>query len=486
MTGDLSAQTQPANTTDLLKALSLEELGNLVVTSVSRRPEELSTVASAIQVITQDDIRRSGATRLPEVLRLATNLEVAQLDSSQWAISARGFNSPLANKLLVLIDGRTVYSPLFAGVFWDAQDVVLEDIDRIEVISGPGATLWGANAVNGVINITTKSARETQGLFLEGGGGTELQGFGTVRYGVPITPDASFRIYGKSAARDSMELGSGVDAANAWRIRQGGFRLDWDRSDANTFTFQGDLYQDYNVSPKPSDPRTSGGNVIGRWSHTFSPASDLTLQLYADRIHKISPGSYDDVLATYDADFQHRLPTVRQHVVVWGASYRLIKDDFGPGSLAFVPRRLTQHTFSAFAQDEIALAPDRLVLTLGTKIQRDAYTGLELQPSVRLAWTSSARHTLWTSISRAVRTPSRLDRDLIVLPFSAGGPDSNRKNCWPTRSDTVHGSTSDSLLPSRPTTTTTTRSAARNRHSRRRRFRRCSPTGRRANRTGWS
>src|SRR5216117_439161 len=213
---------------EALKKLSIEQLMNLQVTSVSKRPERLSQTASAIQVITQEDIRRSGASSLAEALRLATNLQVAQVDSSQWAISARGFNSTAANKLLVLIDGRTVYTPLYAGVFWDVQDTLLADIDRIEVVSGPGGTLWGANAVNGVINIITRSAAETQGLYLEGGGGSELRGLGGLRYGGQLTPQLHYRVYGKYFDRDSTVFANGADATNQWHLGQGGFRLDWD------------------------------------------------------------------------------------------------------------------------------------------------------------------------------------------------------------------------------------------------------------------
>src|SRR5213594_782090 len=226
---DTSAQ-RPDSTlsAEALKKLSIEQLMNLEVTSVSKRPERLSQAASAIQVITQEDIRRSGAASLPEALRLASNLEVAQVDSRQWAISARGFNSTTANKLLVLIDGRTVYTPLYSGVFWDVQDVLLEDVERIEVISGPGATLWGANAVNGVINVTTKTAKDTQGLLVSGGGGTELRDFVGIRYGGELSSNLHYRVYGKYFDRDSAVLPSGRDASDDWQMGQGGFRLDWD------------------------------------------------------------------------------------------------------------------------------------------------------------------------------------------------------------------------------------------------------------------
>src|SRR5437763_2525022 len=248
---------------EALKKLSIEQLMNLQVTSVSKRPERLSQTASAIQVITQEDIRRSGASSLAEALRLATNLQVAQVDSRQWAISARGFNSTTANKLLVLIDGRTVYTPLFSGVFWDVQEVPLQDIDRIEVISGPGATLWGANAVNGVINVITKDAKDTQGLLLSGGGGTEQHGFGTVRYGAALGSRVRARIYGRGFDRDATMRTNGQDAADDWYLGQGGFRIDWEASSASRATLQGDLYDGRISQPGPgADIAVSGGTRL--------------------------------------------------------------------------------------------------------------------------------------------------------------------------------------------------------------------------------
>src|SRR6058998_3306480 len=251
-------------TAQALKTLSIEQLMNLEVTSVSKRPERLAQTASAIQVITQEDIRRSGASSLPEILRLATNLQVAQVDSRQWAIGARGFNGTTANKLLVLIDGRTVYTPLFSGVFWDVQEVPLADIDRIEVISGPGATLWGANAVNGVINVITKDAKDTQGLLLTGGGGTELQGLGTARYGGALGSSGRYRIYGRGFARDAMALPSGQDSTEDWHLWQGGFRMDWDAATVNRVTLQGDLYDGRVGQVSAGDIALSGGNVMAK------------------------------------------------------------------------------------------------------------------------------------------------------------------------------------------------------------------------------
>src|SRR5256712_10977134 len=267
----LPARAQQRDSMEALKRLSVDQLMNVEVMSVALRPQRLFETPSAIQVITQDDIRQSGATSLPEALRLATDLQVAQVDSRQWAISARGFNSTTANKLLVLIDGRTVYTPLFSGVFWDVQEVPLADIDRIEVISGPGATLWGANAVNGVINVITKDVKDTQGLLLSGGGGTEQHGFGTVRYGGALGSRARARIYGRGFGRDATALPSGQDAADDWHLWQGGVRMDWDAATVNRGTLQGDLYDGPIGQPSPAaDIPGSGGNGVAQWSHTIS------------------------------------------------------------------------------------------------------------------------------------------------------------------------------------------------------------------------
>src|SRR3989449_5847265 len=289
----LAQQPDTAASPGALKKLTLEQLMNLQVTSVSRRPEKLPQAASAIQVITQDDIRRSGASSLPEALRLASNLQVAQVDSRQWAISARGFNSTTANKLLVLIDGRTVYTPLYSGVFWDVQEMPLADIDRIEVISGPGATLWGANAVNGVINVITKGAKDTQGLLLSGGGGTEQRGFGTVRYGGTLGSTVRARIYGRGFRRDATALPSGQDATDDWHLWQGGFRMDWDASPGNQVILHGDLYDGRIAQPSPAaDIAVSGGNVMAKWSHTISEKASLAAQLYYDTTHRDIPGIF--------------------------------------------------------------------------------------------------------------------------------------------------------------------------------------------------
>src|SRR5213080_2802865 len=282
----VTQQPDSSLSADSLKKLSIEQLMSVEVTSVSKRPERLSQTASAIQVITQDDIRRSGAASLAEALRLASNLQVAQLDSRQWAISARGFNNGFANKLLVLIDGRTVYTPLFAGVFWDVQDTLLEDIDRIEVVSGPGATLWGANAVNGVINIITKSAKDTQGALLSAGGGTQLNDFAGARYGGKVGDNLYFRLYGKYFDRDNTVFPDGRDAMNDWRMGQGGFRMDWLPPSGDAVTLQGDGYGGSFELPTSGDTTVDGQNVLGRWTHPLAEDSDLSVQLYWDRTHR--------------------------------------------------------------------------------------------------------------------------------------------------------------------------------------------------------
>jgi iron complex outermembrane receptor protein len=407
----------------VLKQLSIDELMDVEVTSVSRRPEKLADAASAIQVITGEEIRRSGASSLPEALRLAGNLETVQVNAAQWSISARGFNAPLSNKMLVLIDGRSVYSPLFSGVFWENQDVLLEDVDRIEVISGPGAAVWGANAVNGVINVTSKNSKDTPGLFVETGGGTSLRDFGAVRYGGAISPTIHFRVYGKYADRASTVFATGQDAGNDWEGSQGGFRLDDEASANDLLTLQGDLYQSTIQLAGSQDIVMRGGNVLGRWSHTLSDNSDFKLQVYSDRAERDSGSSFNDTLTTNDVDFQHRLPVGTRQDVVWGAGYRLVQDDFRSGSVGLRPEQTTLRTVSAFVQDEIALKPDRVHLTLGTKLEHNDYTGLEVQPSVRLAWKPSENQTVWGAVSRAVRTPARIDRDYYIPPLSFGSPD---------------------------------------------------------------
>jgi iron complex outermembrane receptor protein len=424
-----SPDNESASITDL-KELSVEQLMNVEVTSVARHPERLSDAASAVQVITQADIRRSGATNLAEVLRLADNLQVAQKNSHDWAISARGFNTALANKLLVMIDGRTVYTPLFSGVFWDIQDYLLEDIDRIEVISGPGGTLWGANAVNGVINIITKRAKDTQGLYAEGGGGTELRALGGGRYGGEASPNTYFRVYGKYIGRDDEALADGPASSDSWHQARGGFRVDSEVSYRDTVTFQGDFYNGDENEPTGGTAITSGGNLLGRWERRFSDESAMSLQAYFDQTHLLDPepaltvgalplappGILHDDLTTYDLDFQDRFPVGEHQRIVWGLGFRDTRDSVinAPG-IGVLPEALDQPLYSMFVQDEIALSPSCSFI-LGTKLEHNDFTGWELQPNTRLRWTFAQGQAVWAAVSRAVRTPSILDRDLNEAP----------------------------------------------------------------------
>src|SRR6266850_3544013 len=404
-----------------LKNMSLQQLMDMEVTSVSKRPEKLLEAPAAIQVLTGEDIRRSAATTIPSALRMVNNLDVAQGNGHQWVISARGFSSDVGNKLLVLMDGRTLYTPLFSGVFWDRQDYVLGDIDRIEIISGPGVALWGANAVNGVINITTKSAQETQGLELEAGAGTNPKSLASLRYGGQLTSSAAYRVYGKYSDRDSEAFADGTDAYDAWHMTQGGFPFTRDRTASSSFTVQGDVYSNDEGVVSGGRSTTSGHNLLGRWSHVVSDRADLRLQVFWDHTHLTLPtspiflapaGVFEDSLDTYDVDFQHHFQWGERQRFVWGLGYRFTHDvvQNSPG-IAFFPAKLDQSLYSGFLQDEIALR-DNLTLTLGTKIEHTDYTGFEIEPSARMQIALTDKQSLWGAVSRAVRTPSRIDRDL--------------------------------------------------------------------------
>jgi iron complex outermembrane recepter protein len=398
----------------------------LEVISVTRHPEKLLNAASAIQVITQEDIRRSGATSIPEALRLADNLQVAQKNSHDWAISSRGFNTALANKLLVMIDGRTVYTPLYSGVFWDVQDYLLEDIDRIEVISGPGGALWGANAVNGVINIITKSAKDSQGVYAEAGGGSQPQDFTGERYGGSFDANTAYRVYGKYFDRSAEVLADGDSGSDSWRQGRAGFRVDSQPSTHDRLTLQGDYYDGREDQQTGGVAANSGANLLGRWTRTLSDESDFSLQTYIDQTHlgepvaplvvsgaQFSPAGtvYDD-LTTYDVDFQQRFSLGAYNRVVWGFGYRNTHDAvIEAPALGFFPAVLVQNLYSGFVQDEIALKRN-LSFTLGTKLEHNDYSGFEFEPDARLSWVLNSSQALWAAVSRAVRTPSRIDRDL--------------------------------------------------------------------------
>jgi len=420
-----------------LTQLSLEDLMNTKVTSVSKKEQRMSQVAAAIFVISQEDIRRSGATNIPDLLRMVPGLEVAQIDASTWAISARGFNHQFSDKLLVLVDGRAVYTPLFAGVNWDTLDVPLEDIARIEVSRGPGATVWGSNAVNGVINIITKKASDTPGGLLTAGGGTHEQESGVAQYGGKIGGSTCYRVFTKYSNYGHFPGLDGLAADDGWHLLHGGFRADGSLSGKDSLTVQGDTYTGsegasiahiQSIAPPDNEnvdrlAELSGGNVLSRWTHVFSSRSDTALQFYFDRYARSGP-EVREARHTFDLDFQHHLVLGTRQDLIWGAGYRRSSDQTeGTIDEAFLPPNQVFQLFSAFVQDEITLKPKRLILTMGTKLEHSDFSGLEIQPSARVAWTPNDRHTFWTAVSRASRNPSRLENgaDINVAVFPGPG-----------------------------------------------------------------
>jgi iron complex outermembrane receptor protein len=407
--------------------LSLEELANLEVTSVSRRAESLAGAPASIFVITAEDIRRSGVTNLAEALRLAPNLQVARIDAGQYAISARGFNGLAANKLLVLVDRRTIYTPLFSGVFWDQQDVLVEDIERIEIISGPGATLWGANAVNGVINITTRSARDTHGSLAAVGLGNRQQA-AALRYGDALGDSGHFRMYGKvtNFEHDWRADGNPVRDGRAWF--QAGFRTDWgDARDG--FTLQGDAYrvrsEDRGLGAGGiaiGRAELSGLNVLANWVRRLSGSSEFRLQGYFDHARREERILFQPESNLLDVEFQHGM-SHGAHRLVWGSGYRHGRDDVQDGFLVgFRPTQRAQDWVNLYVQDDVRLS-EKLELTAGVRLDRNDYTGWEYQPDARLAWKPSAERLVWGAVSRAVRAPARFDRD-VIRPLGGvfGGP----------------------------------------------------------------
>jgi iron complex outermembrane receptor protein len=412
-----------------LADLSLEELSQIEVTSVSKRAERLADAPASIFVITGEDIRRAGVTTLAEALRLAPNLQVARLNATKYAISARGFNNAIGNKLLVLIDGRTVYTPLFSGVFWDQQDVMLEDVERIEVISGPGATLWGANAVNGVINVITRSAGDTQGALVSLGGGNREQG-GAFRYGGKLGADGHFRIYGKTFDLQNTKRANGSSVPDGRENGQVGFRADW-RNANGGFTLQGDTYSGKSeqlIAPGVVVPpiTVSGTNLLARWTRQLSDGSDIRLQAYLDHTDRDDPLFFRPRADIFDIDFQHGIP-LGAHRVLWGGGYRHARDDVGAGIAfsRFIPENSRLDWINLFVQDEIRLS-EKLEFSAGIKLERNDYTGWEYLPSLRLAWKPVDHQLVWGAVSRAVRAPSRFDRDVFFPPAGPflirGGP----------------------------------------------------------------
>jgi iron complex outermembrane recepter protein len=441
-----TSDTSPGDLDKLLN-LDLDQLSKVPVvapamdtpvTSVTKEASTVGRSAAAVFVITNEMIRRSGATSIPEALRLAPGLDVAQYNSNTWAISSRGFDGINAKKLLVLIDGRTVYTPISSGVYWDVQDVVLEDVERIEVIRGPGGTLWGANAVNGVINIITKNAADTQGTYLNAGGGTVERSFETVRQGGKIGDNGSYRVYGKyfdqSAFHDPNQA-----ANDGWNQGRFGFRTDWNLGGdkSNTLTVQGDHYVgtsgidafhtqvvDPHYVPLEGVVHNTGDNVLARYRHVKDEDTDWSVQSYFDNFLRDNTILNSERVRTFDIELQYRFRLTERQQITCGAGYRYI-DTFCPSEDPFTasiqPPEGTDYVASQFVQDEFTLVPDRLAFIAGCKLEQNAFTGFEYEPTARLLWTPDHKHTLWGAISRAVRTPSFTEERIFATSPPAAG-----------------------------------------------------------------
>lgn len=409
---------------DDLASMDLEDLMEIEVTTVSKRAGRIGDSPAAVTVISAEQIRRSGATSLPEVLRGVPGLHVAQIDATHWSVSSRGFSDEFSNKLLVMVDGRSIYAPIFSGVLWNEHDLMLEDVERIEVVRGPGGTLWGANAVNGVIHVITKPAGETQGpLVTSRTGSYEKLGAGA-RYGHAFGDDAHLRVYGKFTDRDDFRSPVAGSADDDWESTRAGGRFDWSLGDSDHLTLQGDYYA--GKADKvlrggfPANEENDGANVLLRLSHVFSDTSEASLQGFWDRTDR-RQGVVVEERDTFDVELQHSFVPLARNVVVWGAGYRATADDIeGSVALDFQGSSRRDDLISFFVQDEITLLPETLALTLGTKLEHNDYSGLEVQPSGRLLFTPSEAHTFWGAVSRAVRTPSRVEDD--VMFFRQTGP----------------------------------------------------------------
>lgn len=418
-----------------LTELTLEQLMDIKITSVSRKPEVLSEAASAVYVITQEDIRRSGATSIPEALRMVPGLEVAQINASKWAVSARGFSDLFAKYLKVLIDGRNVYSPLFGRVNWDEVDTMLEDIERIEVIRGPGATMWGSNAVNGVINIITKNAKKTQGGLLSIGGGNSIEGFGNIRYGGKLNDDVYYRTYMKYSNYDSLPDKQGGNVSDRWDMGRGGFRIDWDKSQEDSITILGEVINaDLNETLTattliPPFSKTfndsldlTGGNIIANWIHKFSDTNAMQCQFYYDRVVR-DDALFREELNTFDIELHQQFTVGRRQEIVWGFEYTFTSEELRNSfTVSHDPDYRDLNIASIFIQDEIAFFKNYLYLILGSKFEYNDFTAFEVQPSCRLLWKPHNNHSLWTAVSKAVKIPNRgnIDGTINVAVFPAG------------------------------------------------------------------
>lgn len=423
------AQVSPAAATqseelEQLKAMSLENLMQVTVFSASKKSEQLASVSAAMEVITQEEIRRSGARTLPDLLRSVPGLHVANIDAHTWAISSRGFNGLFSNKLLVLLDGRTLYTPLYSGVYWDMQDTLLSDIERIEIIRGPGATIWGANAVNGVINIITCKADENPGGSVAIGAGSLDKSSFSARYG-QAGNQLSYRIYAKHLERDNFEAKNGGEHPDAWDNQKAGFRLDWEGRDDRRLSLQGDFYQGDAEQQMTLggdtrfdvDVELSGGSLQLLWEQSLTSDSSWSLQSYVDRSLR-DDGFLDQSRTTFDISFNYYLNGFADQEIVWGGGYRYTSDDTSPGiASAMDPDERSTELINLFFQDDWTLIDETLHLIAGSKFEHNDYTGYEVQPTLRMVWTPTAKQSFWGAVSRAVRTPSRADSDLSATIY---------------------------------------------------------------------
>ena len=429
------ADTGKAHAKDLAD-LSIQELMEVQVTSVSRKDQKLSKTASAVYAISSEDIRRSGATSIPEALRMAPGVQVAQVNASQWAIGIRGFNGIFSNKLLVMVDGRSVYNPMFAGVFWDVQDMLLDDIDHIEVIRSPGGTMWGSNAVNGIVNIITKSADQTQGGLLTTGWGNQEGSFGEARFGGKAGSSAHYRVSSKFFRRPGQQRAEGGRAEDDWDMARGGFRVDWSSPGRDALMVSGDIYGGGSNLPIPVavlDPPfqrrfrehtdLSGTNILTSWTRTHAGGSTSDLRVYYDRVQREGSTANARFIESTDFDYQNQLNTSSSNQVMWGGGYRRNRDSIlSTPFLSFQPPSRTTHLYQAFVHDEMRLFSDQLLIAVGTKFEHNSFTGWEVQPSAALLWDRGQNESAWLSVARAVRIPSRVTAEAQALIQVFPGP----------------------------------------------------------------
>ncbi len=416
------AQNNP--TKPSLKELTLEQLSNIEVTSTSKEPEQISKTPAAIYVITQEDIRRSGVTSVPDALRLAPGVEVGTVSSTTWAVGIRGLQSNFSKTVLVLIDGRSVYTPLFAGVYWDVQDLPLENIDRIEVVRGPGGTIWGANAVNGVINIITKSTAETHGVMASAAGGSDPQTVDVAQYGGGNNHGFNYRVYGKGFIRPSIYHRDGNNY-DGWHQQRGGLRMDWNHL-RDDYMIEGDVYSGdspHQIGTTNVDDVVSGGNLVARWRRQLSNDSDLYLETYFDRTNRIGE-QLGETRNTIDLDFLYHFKFKDRHDITVGTGLRWSPNHFvqkQPG-LDLLPHDETDQIYSSFLQDEIQLVNNRVSLILGAKLEHNNFSGFDIQPTGRILWTPTPHASFWGAVTRAVATPSRIEEDFKLTAEISANP----------------------------------------------------------------